>query len=197
MSATAVAVAVIVYSCSGKLKEAAYLNMEETPLQTLDSMFLVQTENGLLKMRVEAGVMERYSHDDTSYELFPKGLSVYAYNSDGLLETTIRSDNARHEKTGKEEIWKAFGHVVVRNVINMETMETDTLYWDQANKEIYTDCYVRLSSPSGYMQGYGLRSDEMARHSVIKRPFNSYGVVVQDSTAVLVDTANFIGPMPH
>lgn len=196
MTATAFAVAVIVCSCGGKLRQAENLNMDESPVQTLDSMFLVQTENGMLKMRVEAGVMERYSNDTMSYELFPKGLSVFAYNDDGLLETTVRSDNARHEKTDEEEIWKAYGHVVVRNVINMETMETDTLYWDRAEKEIYTDCYVKLFSPKGYMQGFGLRSDEMARRSVIERPFNSYGVVVSDTASVIVDTANLIGPLP-
>ena len=74
-------------------------------------------------------------------------------------------------------------------------METDTLYWDQAAKEIYTDCYIKMYSPSGLMQGYGMRSDEMARNSVILRLFDGYGVVVQDSTEVRIDTANFIGPL--
>ena len=73
-------------------------------------------------------------------------------------------------------------------------METDTLYWDQATEEIYTDCYVRMYSPSGFMQGYGMRSDQKARNSIILRPFNSYGVVVKDSTVVMIDSVNFIGP---
>ena len=45
------------------------------------------------------------------------------------------------------------------------------------------------------MQGYGMRSDEMARNSVILRLFDGYGVVVQDTTEVRIDTANFIGPL--
>ena len=122
---------------------------------------------------------------------------MFGYSSDGSLETTIRSDNALHEKHrgSDKEKWSAFGHVVVKNVIKQETMETDTLYWDQAGHEIFTDCYVKLYSPSGFMQGYGMRSDEMARNSIIHRPFDSYGVVVQDSTEVVIDTANFIGPL--
>jgi hypothetical protein len=114
-----------------------------------------------------------------------------------MLETTIRSDNARHDKSskGEKEIWKATGNVVVKNVIKNETMETDTLYWDQAAHEIYTDCYIKMYSPSGFMQGYGMRSDEMAENSVILRPFNSYGVVVRDSTEVTIDSINFIGPL--
>jgi len=45
------------------------------------------------------------------------------------------------------------------------------------------------------MQGYGMRSDELARSIAIYKPFNSYGVVVQDSTKVVIDSVNFIGPL--
>ena len=160
-------------------------------------MFVVQTKNGNLQMRVEAGLMERYENDTASYELFPEGMEVYAYSEDGALETMLLSDKARHykQKNGLEEYWAAFGNVVVQNIIKQETLETDTLYWDQARKEIYTDCYVRMFSNDGFMQGYGMRSDERARNTTIFKPFNSYGVVVQDSTKVVIDSVNFIGPL--
>lgn len=197
MTATAAAVAFIVFSCQGKLSEAEKLVLEETPVQTVDSMFVVQTENGALRMRVEADVMERYDNDTCSYETFPKGLSVYAYTEDGMLETLLLSDNAKHFKSKRRDVecWSAFGNVVVQNIIKQETMETDTLYWDQTNKEIYTDCYVRMFSPKGFMQGYGMRSDERARNSVIYKPFNSTLLIIEDTTRVLVDSVNFIGPL--
>ena len=89
------------------------------------------------------------------------------------------------------------GDVSIQNIVNQQTMETDTIYWDQARSLIYTDCYVRIYSPDGFMQGYGMQSDERARDAFINRPFNSYGVVVQDTTLVYVDTVNFIGPFPE
>ncbi len=197
MTATATAVAFIVFSCKGGLAEADKLDLSSVPLQTIDNMFAVQTKNGVVVMRIEADLMERYSNDSTSRETFPKGLAVYGYTDDGLLETTMFSDDAVHETRNDnsgDERWAAFGNVVIQNVIKQETMETDTLYWDREKGEIYTDCYVRMSSPDGFMQGYGMRSDEKASNSIILRPFNSFGVVVQDSTLVLVDSVNFIGP---
>ena len=197
-TATAAAVAFVVFSCKGKLDEAEHLDLSVTPVQTVEDMFFVQTENGKLKIRVEAPVMESYDNDSTAFELFPEGLHVFGYSDEGMLETTIRSDNARHDKskTGDKEIWKAVGNVVVKNVVKQEIMETDTLYWDQAAHEIYTDCYIKMHSPTGFMQGYGMRSDEMARNSVIKRPFNSWGRVEQDTTVVVIDSVNLIGPLP-
>lgn len=195
MTATAMAVAFVVYSCKGKLDTIEKKNLEETPMQTVNDMFVVQTKNGVLEMRMEADLMERYENDSLSYELFPEGFSVFGYNEEGLLETEITSDNARHLKyDDNRETWEAFGNVVVKNLIKKEVMETDTLYWDRKNERIYTDCYVKMYSPDGFTQGYGMESDQRARNSILLNPFNSYGIVVQDSTEVLVDSINFIGP---
>ena len=198
MIATASAVAFVVYSCKSKIQQADDIDLSAYPVQVVNDMFVVQSENGLLQMRMEADLMERYQNDSVSYEIFPEGFAVYGYNEEGLLETEITSDNARHEKFDKNDVetWGAFGNVVVKNVINKERMETDTLYWDRKNEKIYTDCYVKMFSPKGFMQGYGMESDQRARNSIIFNPFDSYGFVVQDSTEVSVDSVNFIGPFP-
>jgi LPS export ABC transporter protein LptC len=196
MSATALAVAFVIYSCKGKLGEAAVIKLDETPVQTVRDMFIVQSENGKIQMRASADLMEKYERDTLSYELFPEGFSVYGYTDEGLLETEIVADNARHLKyEDGRETWEAYGNVVVRNLIKQETIETDTLYWDQKNERIYTHCYVKIYSPDGFMQGYGMESDQRARDHILFRPFNSYGIVVQDTTEVVLDTVNFIGPL--
>lgn len=196
MMATTAVVAFIVFSCKGKLGEAEGLNLEQTPVQVVADMFAVQTKNGVVVMRMEAEVMERYDKDTVAYETFPKGFSVFSYTDEGLLETTIYSDNALHKtiKRTNEETWSAFGNVIIENVIKKETIQTDTLYWDRSKEQIYTDCYVKMFSRDGFMQGYGMRSDQRANHSIIMRPFNTYGYVVQDSTKVIIDSVNFVGP---
>ena len=196
MIATAAAVAFVVYSCKGKLKEAEHLDLKEAPVQTVDDMFIVQTKNGKIQMRAEAPLMERYERDTLSFELFPDGFFVYGYSDDEKLETQIIADKAIHLKydDGRES-WEAFGNVVVKNLIKQEVMETDTLYWDQKNEKIYTHCYVKMYSPDGFMQGYGMESDQRARNSIIFNPFNSYGILEQDE-GVIIDSVNFIGPIP-
>ncbi len=195
MIATAAAVAFVVYSCKGKLGEAESLNLLETPVQVVNDMFMQQTENGMVKMRAEAPRMEKYERDTVDFEIFPDGFFVYGFDESGKLETEITADNAKHSKfdDGREQ-WEAFGNVVVKNLINQEVMETDTLYWDQENERLYTHCYVRLYSPDGFMQGYGMESDQRARHSKIGENFNNYAIVIKDSTQVLIDSVNFIGP---
>ena len=197
MMATASAVAFILFSCKSKLSQADKLELAKIPLQKVDSMYLVQTKNGMIEMRVVTGEMQHFENDTMSCDVFPEGMNVYAYTDDEVLESTIVSDEASHftNKNTKEEIWKAYGNVVVKNIVKNQTMESDTIYWDQTAKEIYTDCYVRLYSDDGFIQGYGMRSDERARNAIILNPFNNFGVVVKDTTAVIIDSVNFIGPL--
>lgn len=195
-TASAIALALVVYSCKGNLSEAEKLNLEQTPLQTVDEMFFLQSKNGKLQLRVEAPRMEVFEHDTVSYDLFPKGIHVYGYSEEGMLETTIVSREARHDKfSGGKEVWSAFGQVIVQNIVKKEKMETDTLYWDAEAKEIWTDCYVKMSSPDGLMQGYGMRSDEMARNAILLKPFHSEFILDKDTTRVSIDSVNFIGPL--
>ena len=190
-----VLVAILLYAC--KEPETPVIDFEETPVQVVHDMQILQSEKGEPQMRMRAPVMQKYDYWKDSlqqtYELFPDGFYVDAYTENGELETTITADQAKHVTIPDRESWSAFGNVVIVNHIKGEKMETDTIYWNKAEKQIYTDCYVRLTSDSGMMQGYGMTSDDRARNSVILRPFDWYAVE-RDSGYAFIDTINFLGP---
>ncbi len=197
MVVTAIAVTTFVISCKGEdLTDP--VDLSKVPVQSVANMNAVQTNNGKLQMRMEAKLLQRFKNDEESYELFPDGFDVYAYNEEGLLETHIKSDIAKHTTTGvgsnKVEKWEAFGNVVISNFIKGERLETDTLYWDREKGRIYTHSFVKMYTPQGFMQGYVLDSDERARNANILKPFDSYGIIRSDSTNMYIDTVNFIGP---
>ncbi len=194
----AFAVTTVVISCKSQ-HEAEPLDLQGKPMQTVAGMNAVQSKNGVLQMRMESDLMQRYDNDSLSYELFPEGFKVFAYDAEGNLETQIESDIAKHTtykgKDNKKESWEAFGNVIITNFKKGERLETDTLYWNREEGIIHTHTLVKMYSPQGFMQGYGMESDEMARNAHILKPFDSYGVISRDSSAVAyTDTVNFIGP---
>lgn len=74
MLAITFVVASIVVSCKNKIKEADKIDMSQTPLQTVEDMFAVNTKNGLVSMRMEAPMMQHFETDSTSEDVFPHGL---------------------------------------------------------------------------------------------------------------------------
>ncbi len=198
MVAIVFTVATIAVSCKNKIAQTdQIIDIKATPSQVVENIVMVQSRNSLTEFRMQAPVLQRFDSDPkNTYDLFPEGLNVYGYNEEGLLETLVVSDEAKHTIKENEEIWSAYGNVVIKNFIKGEQMETDTIYWDQKEKKIYTHCYVKLFSPQGMMQGVGMESDEMARNAVLLNPFDGYAVINNDSTKVsYVDSANFIGPL--
>ena len=151
------------------------------------------------KMVMKTRLMERYScvRDSVqqSKELYKEGFELYIYNTDGLMESQIISEEAMHTTGGNnKEQWVAYGGVNILNHIKGERIITDTVYYDIKEDLVYTNCYVVITSPQGKLQGYGLRSDDRIHQSIIMQPFDSYGVVVSDSTKFYIDTVNFVGP---
>ena len=50
--ASALALAFVVFSCKGNLSEADKLDLAKVPIQVVDSMFYVESENGRVKMLI-------------------------------------------------------------------------------------------------------------------------------------------------
>lgn len=183
--------------CGNKTEIVTGIDISQTPRQVADSLYLVQTTNGGISRRLVAKRMEKYELDTLSYDLFPEGFDVYSYNETGDLETHIHAKIAKHSTIRQyKEKWEAYGDVVITNFLKGEQMFTDTLYWDHYTHTIFTDCFVKMSSPRGFMQGIGMESDEMARNAEILKPYDSYGRVDGDSLALnYIDTINLVGPL--
>lgn len=164
-------------------------------------MQATEYEKADLTMQMRTRAMDTYRYEKDSIaitkEVYSEGFEVYIYNSDGLLESQLVAEGAQHSFKDRQEEWMAFGNVNILNHIKGERIITDTVWWDMKQEQIYTDCYVVMTSPKGKLQGYGLRSDKRANRSTIMRPFDSFGRVVSDSTKFYIDTVNFVGPLPR
>lgn len=186
-------------SCEGE-KPKSDIDWETTPVQTVRGMKAMEFEKADLTMEMRTRALDTYKYEKDSEpvtkEVYSEGFEVYVYNEDGLLESQLISEGAMHTTTKKADDWMAFGNVNILNHIKGERIITDTVYWDKQKEQIYTDCYVVMTSPKGKLQGYGMRCDQRANRSTILKPFDSYGRVVSDSTKFYLDTVNFVGPMP-
>jgi len=195
--ATTFMVAITLFSCKDSILTGDILGVESLPTQVIDSMVLKQYTRGNVTIMISAPLLERYTNVETPYNLFPKGIVLRGYTEDGFLETMIVADHAKNIIGSQEEIWEACGDVVVNNYIKGQKMETDTLYWNQNTRRIYTHRLVKITTPDAFTQGEGMESDEMARDATLLKPNDGFVIVQRDSTETAYrDTVNIIGPFP-
>jgi lipopolysaccharide export system protein LptC len=194
------AAALLCLGCSRK-EARSEIDWETTPVQSVRGMQAQEYQKADLTMeiRTRARDTNRFEKDSAQFtkEVYSEGFEVYVYNEDGLLESQLIAEGAEHTFVDRKEEWLAFGNVNILNHIKGERIITDTVWWDKYTEQIYTDCYVVMTSPKGKLQGYGMRSNQRANQSTILRPFDSFGRVVSDSTNFYIDTVNFVGPLPR
>ena len=172
----------ILFSCKESIERTDAIGQTDSlSTQTVYQMDAVQKEYGKVRTRLQAPLMESYSLLPEPFEVFPQGIKIISYTPEGELESEITAQRAVH-KTGKNERWEAYGNVVILNFAKGVRVETDTLYWDQAKKKIYTHSFIKYYDPDGFVQGFGMESDERAENIEVLRPFDSY-MIVRDTTA--------------
>lgn len=123
------------------------------------------SENGMVKIRIQAPVLTRYLTEDP-YTEFNDGLHVDFYNDSSRVISVLTANyGIRYEKELK---------TIVRNnviVVNEkgEQLSTEELIWDERKSLIYSEKFVKITTDNEVIYGEGLEADErMTRYKILK-----------------------------
>ena len=117
-----------------------------------------RSDSGMMVAKLVAPVMRTIDDPDSAMLEFPKGFVAYMYEGDTAPSSMIRGDyGVNHQK---KELIIAKHNVVVKNVRTEEVLETETLFWDQKKRKIYTGGLVKISGPDKLIFGDSLTANE-------------------------------------
>lgn len=125
--------------------------------ETAENVTIEYTDSGLLKAIIHSPVMVGVKNVQNPYIEMPKGIRADFLDEKGNVESYLVSEYGI-SYTEKKRI------VVRRNVrvlnIKCEKLETEELVWDQAKGKIYTDKFVKITTPEQIITGEGMESDQ-------------------------------------
>jgi len=133
------------------------------------------SQEGNMRARLKAPLMLRYQADSVAVE-FPNTLHVEFFDSATKVESWL---DARYGK-----YFETYNKVVLRDsvrVINIsgDTLTTSELWWDQNQKNFYTDSVVRITGKDKRIRGgKGLVASQDLNEILIKYPT---GILVMKS----------------
>jgi LPS export ABC transporter protein LptC len=146
---------IVLSACDERqMKLSAIEDHKQVPTLEINHLQIDYTESGLLRMHLQAPLLQRFLLTEEPYNVFPEGMHIYFYTVTDELENEIIADYA-YNREKPEEYWKAVGNVVVKNHLKQQTLYTDTLYWDRAKRTIYTHAPVRIETPGLFFDGLG------------------------------------------
>lgn len=134
------------------------------PVETGKNVLIHYTDSGIIRARVFAPVMKRFASEERNETEMAKGITVYFLNKQQKTESSLRARYAiRYERDHK---MVAKNDVILVNVKG-DTLRTELLTWDETKQLIYTDKYVRITTPTEIITGVGFESNaEFTRYKI-------------------------------
>lgn len=127
---------------------------------------LFYSEHGDVRVRVTAPAVTRYVSGDP-YTEFTNGLRVEFFNEKMETGTWLTANHGVR--------YEAQGRTVLQNDVqvineNNEHLSTEELIWDEKRHVIYSDKFVKITTPDQVLYGDGMEADEQLTKYVIKKP---------------------------
>lgn len=129
-----------------------------------DSVFTEHAENiemrfsdsGMLKAIIYAPVLERHPGTEP-FTTFDQGVTGYFYSSNGKVENSLKSKYGI--SYDRKKIIELRNDVQLVN-FKREKLNTEKLIWDQNTGKIYTDAFVKITTPENIIFGEGFESNQ-------------------------------------
>ena len=157
--------------CKNDMEDVKRLSSEDTiPVMYAKDVSIAESESGHIKYRLTAPVLYRYESKKGAIIKFPEGFKVVLFDSlnPDKIRTEISAKYGINKET--EKIMEAKNDVVVFNRLKGEQLNTEHLVWNQNTKKVFSNVFVKITTPDKILYGDGLQSDEAFNHWLIKKP---------------------------
>lgn len=146
-------------ACTNDMKEVMALpGNKKSPSQIGDSVTMLYTDSAKLKVMMKANRMLMFDKNVSEpFTILPKGVFVTFFDGEEKISTTLRANyGVRYDLTKRMEA--KYAVEVVNN--KGEKLETERLVWDENSKRIYTDAFVKITTPTQVISGKGMESNQ-------------------------------------
>jgi LPS export ABC transporter protein LptC len=155
-------------SCKNDVQKVLSLDVLDTlPEMTARDIEILYSEKAKVQIKLISPLLISKSEEDPVL-LFPKGFTVFFYDSAMNLKTTITAEYGISYE--KKKLMEARNNVVVENLEKGQKLNTEELFWDRDKQVIYSKKFVKLTSSETVIMGDGLTSEQPFEELIISHP---------------------------
>lgn len=159
------------FNCSSKTDAVIEIQEYTGPIVETGYAITYYSDSALVKMKMEAPSQLVFRDGDRE---FPQGLFIEFFDKEGKATSTLKADYCYYTK--KEDLYKATGNVVIRNIETSDKLDTEELFWNRKKEEVFTDKFVRIEKDGELHVGVGLEA---------KQDFSYYKILKSKGTLSL------------
>lgn len=160
---------VVLTSCKPNSSEEiqAIANKQDLPSLIVTNLESLVTDSGSVKYKLITPKLIQYDKKEEPYVDFPDGLHFLSFSADKEVTAQIKCNNARYHS--QKELWELNNNVEAINEKG-DVLNTEQLFWDAKKHQIYSEKFVKITTQSQIITGYGLEANEDLSWYEIKKP---------------------------
>ncbi|MDP4281242.1 MAG: LPS export ABC transporter periplasmic protein LptC [Bacteroidota bacterium] len=148
----------LISGCSGKKEMIAPIkNARNIPSMSARNLEVIFSDSGKIQARLTGIVFNRFEGENPYIE-FPQGFHIDIYDSAMKVETVISGNYGKRSENSR--LIEAKGNVIVRNSLRNQQLNTESLFWDEFGRRIYTFSPVKITTSDKVLYGKGLEANE-------------------------------------
>ncbi|MCK9271426.1 MAG: LPS export ABC transporter periplasmic protein LptC [Bacteroidales bacterium] len=161
-SIVVILIAAMLFACKNDMKTIDMLTLaEDRPDETAREVEMTYSDSGRIMIRLISPALNHYLGDEPYLE-FPEGLRLLFYDSAMRVQSELTANYGINWENKK--MMEVKDDVVIQNYKTQETLNTEHVVWDQQTKKIYSDVFVKRTTPDGVLYGKGFDADESLRN---------------------------------
>lgn len=143
----------VLVACQDKVVDPNEVSVYSGPMVTAKNIETRYSDSAVLRVVMKAPLQYEYTTGDRE---FPQGIHIDFHNEQGEFTSTLDARYARYDKLN--DIYVAKGEVIIKNVVEQKTLTTEELKWNRSTRRVFTDKFVRITTPKETLTGMGLEA---------------------------------------
>lgn len=137
---------------------------DSVPTMTTYGVNTLISDSGLIKYRIITEQWEVNPNTNPSKWVFIKGLHLQQFDQSLHIQANIEADTAYYYDT--KRLWELRGRVQIRTK-NQLQFNSEELFWDENQHQLYSNKYSTLKTPERQLQGaHFISNEQMTKYHV-------------------------------
>jgi len=129
------------------------------------------SDSGVIKYKIVSERWDVNTIKNPSRWTFEKGIFFEQFNEKFQVQAYVQADTAWYYD--QKRLWHLRGRVRIRN-INGLIYESEELFWDGIQHELYSNVYSKVTTPERTMEGTHFLSDEEMKYYTVDNSKGSF-----------------------
>jgi LPS export ABC transporter protein LptC len=151
-------------SCSDTQQQLDEREVYEGPFHEFEGLEVWYSDSAVVVLMMQTEKVMRYENGDEEY---PEGVYIEFYNKDTVKTSTLQADQAYY--TAETDEYRAVGNVMLESLEKQQKLNTEELFWNRRDKQVYTEKFVVIETRDDILHGQGLTAaQDFSSYRILK-----------------------------